>query len=255
MNKLHKIIIVGASRIGLALASQLSCNESVCIISKKFEENSNQECSSNFTFITGEVVFVSYYQRMIILHLSDNTKICGQNVIFATETTPEYVTEYSYRNYSQYDQDDTVVIYGNNERSAEIACEIHSKVKKVYLFSEVGKLPIDAGLRLRLVNIKNIQWIPRVHIDSVERLLENKIKILYNKVDTFSCDKFYIIPESHPDTSYFPTNLLVDKSDSGEIIVNEFGQTSKIQSIFAIGRCSSNKNVDLEKLTEVLREV
>ena len=92
ISKVIDVIIVGASKEGIATAVQLAQKDSninIVIVSKDFEQwTAKYPLLENIHRIQQEAIYTSFNRGLYGVYLKDNTKIFSCNLIIATGTKP-----------------------------------------------------------------------------------------------------------------------------------------------------------------------
>ena len=87
--KIYDVIIIGASKQGLALAELLENTGSVALVSSNFVHKSKKQPLPNTDLIENEVIYLSYIHGLFGVSLNNKDSLFGKRLVFATGTKPK----------------------------------------------------------------------------------------------------------------------------------------------------------------------
>lgn len=262
MSRIYKNIIIGATPEGLALAAELAgeTNDTL-LVSSHFMYG--EKPIPGVEFFTAEAVYLQYSHGLFVLSVVQETTkgmLCGLSVIFATGTRPIKTTlKNSNIHYKALDlpgrhKSEPVVIYGNNDDSANYALELSKRYRYVYLCTKEFNLACKPRLVKKINNTANIVHLPSCNIMSCKN--DKSGKLAEVTLDTYASIKssgLIFALGRIPDIPAFSKHYIAE-GPSGTLQTKAFNESTLVPGVYAIGAlCEKFSKKDLIKLAEHLK--
>lgn len=253
ISKVIDVIIVGASKEGIATAVQLAQKDSninIVIVSKDFEQwTAKYPLLENIHRIRQEAIYTSFNRGLYGVYLKDNTKIFSCNLIIATGTKPtpikiknRIISDFYTRvtDAPKAGADEQAVVIGHDDTAVKLATSASRKYRYVYLCSEAVRLECSAALKEKFSKVKNIALLPGCKITNFSTNKEGHLKdITLDTYATVRCDVVFMDGPREPDIYYLSTKF-VTLDENKAIITGEFNNSIRIPGIYVVGACSAN---------------
>lgn len=253
ISKVIDVIIVGASKEGIATAVQLAQKDSninIVIVSKDFEQwTAKYPLLENIHRIQQEAIYTSFNRGLYGVYLKDNTKIFSCNLIIATGTKPtpikiknriisDFYTKVT--DAPKAGADEQAVVIGHDDTAVKLAMSASRKYRYVYLCSEAVRLECSVALKEKFSKVKNIALLPGCKITNFSTNKEGHLKdITLDTYATVRCDVVFMDGPREPDIYYLSTKF-VTLDENKAIITGEFNNSVRIPGIYVVGTCSAN---------------
>lgn len=253
ISKVIDVIIIGASREGVTVATQLAQkdpNINIVIVSKDFKHwTAKYPQLDNIHRIEQEAIYTSFNRGLYGVYLKDNTKIFSCNLIIATGTKPtpikiknKVISDFYTRvtDAPKAGADEQAVVIGHNEAAVKLAMSASRKYRYVYLCSEAVRLECSETLKDKFSKIKNIALLPGCRITNFSNNKEGHLKdITLDTYATVRCDVVFMDGPREPDIYYLSTKF-VALDENKAIVTGEFNNSVRIPGIYVVGACSAN---------------
>jgi len=239
-NHIYDIIIVGASKAGMKYLEENNTKD-IGIISKNWPEDLKE--FNGVDYFPGIVEYASFYRGLITLELNQGRLLLCTHLVIATETQPmknHILTGFYYKYlHDEVKKSDVIIVAGHSDKAAQLAVDIAKKCKRVYFIDPNVKTQYEPGIRLKIANKKNLQYLANSTVKNV-KMVDEQYKVTLDNFDEIVCDDIYWLDDNMPDC--FPTvKGFLEKDEQGYILVNKENQTTIIPTVYAIGGCCKVK--------------
>lgn len=240
-NKIYDVIIIGASKHGLALAEMLEDNGQVALISNSFVHRSKKQLLASTDLIEGKAVLLTYIHGLLGVTLNNNTTIFGNRVVFSTGTQPLRLAlknsniKYNLCGLLAKNKSAQAVVYGEDDLAVQYAIELSKFYRYVYLCSKSLELACTKRLAKQLNTTANIVHLPGCSIVSCKNDTKgNLIEITLDTYSTINTSTVVISIGRTPDLPPF-ANKYIKSDDKGYAITKEFYESTLVPKVYAIG--------------------
>lgn len=250
-NKLYDVIIVGASKDGLALCAQLLAKKmdiKIAFISKHFNFQSNKLNLETVDKFEQEVVFSSHKRGLFGIYMANKEAVFGKAVVIAVGTKP---VKSSLKNANiKYNLSEIVadkrtaaVVYGNDDTAASYAIALAKKFKYVYLCASKLELTCSNKYRKKIENIANIVHLPNCTIVACKNDKNGRLsEVMLDTYSSIRCSTLVMSLGRLPENSGLDRRMLKTDSD-GYIITKESCETTEVPNLFAVGSCIRSSSI------------
>lgn len=251
---IYDVIIIGASKEGIALYKQLRKDKTlkIAVVSPNFHNLKSDSAISVPDRIYHKVAYSTLKRNLLVLTLDDNSLLCGANVVIASGLSLKkcpYDTKSVYYNIKDIKirvKASPFIVVGNDDQAAIRALMLAKKFNYVYLCYPENKLNCSEILANELNNSAAIALLPHCKIVSCKNEPDGTLSsVKLDTLESLKCKGIICTSESMPNIDkWFNTNLITLNEDK-LIKVNEFGQTENIPNIFAIGTCAETSSATI----------
>lgn len=249
MSELYDVIIIGASKEGIAAYNRLRKNKQLklVVLSPNFNNTTSGHTILKADRIYNKVVYSSFNHGLIILDLDNKTTVCGLHVIIAAGLAPAPLNLntksicYKVSDINTKSKTSPIALVGNNDFIADAALALSKKYNYIYICNNDKTLHCEARKALDIHNTKNIVVLPLCNIVSCKNNAEGKLyEITLDTYETIRCS--YILASNgyrSTITEWFNKSFL-KLTDTGLIKVDDNYEVIGFPSLYAIGTCADH---------------
>ena len=261
MNYQVDVMIIGDSKVGHEILDKIASAKpsiKVAFISKVFKSTTTHDYL-NVEYFRDEVVFTDYKNRLFGCYLKNGTRIYGTHLILAAGLgySPLMLSNNKPAIASVYNNVDDVpktsknqpaVVICNTNSDVKFALDVAKKYKQVYLCVKDSAIEgLTEANAKKLDNTENIIVLPNTSLLKTISKDGVLLKVELNNYSTLNCSAIYAKTNATPDTG-FVSDKLVEKTETGYLIVDDKAESTLVPKLFAAGNCA-------QKSTKAMQQV
>lgn len=264
MAHIYKVIIIGASEAGIALANKLKTEErTVLLISKDFRKLRNKnKLATEIDMLTAEAIHLTYARGLFgvgVRQADTDGTVYGLKVVFATGSKPiqsALKTKnifYSISEIKGKHNNEAILVYGNNDYAVSAAISLSKQFCKVYLGTEELNLACTATLKTNLSKLQNVLHLPKCRLQNFRQNKAAKLTgVTLDAYGTITVSALLYSIGRLPDIPSFAKRFLKVSADGFADVSADF-ESTLVPGVFAIGDlCPAFSKQDLEKIASAI---
>jgi thioredoxin reductase len=259
MNCQVDVIIIGDSCEGHDAVKKIASAKpsiKVAFISKEFKSATTHDYL-NVEYIKDEVVFTDYKNRLFGCYLKSGDRIYSTHLIIASGLVYEPLmlgnkqVPCVFNNTADIPKaakNQSAIVIGQNNADVKFALEVAKKYKHVYLCTKTLTIEnITPANVKKLAETDNIVALPNTSLKKVtapEGVLQ---AVELDNYSTVTCSAIFIKTKAMPEVSYV-SDKLIQKNETGHLIVSTDAESKIVPKCFAIGNCASKNTQRMGQL-------